>query len=402
MKKLLSYIIVISIMLTTAVSGFAYSDIGSEHGWAKDAIEYLSEKNILNGYDDGAFKPDADVTRAELAKILVCAYDLKEKSISAISYSDIVPSDWYSKYVNAASDLFITPDRKFYPEKQATREEVAFAIYKASKIFDTKQPLKFEDTAEISNDYYDAISSLFYNKIITGYPNNTFGPKSRVTRAEAAAMVHRALTFSVIPEPSRSPTPTDIPSSTEAPEKTPEVKANNYFGLVIKSAVAVENGEKITRLTVLSEGIEEEVVVKDNCKITSVAGDDTINRNDIISYFRDYFGDVRTLQVIYRLGTNTSGLTISLMPTYKFNNTSATIIGEAIKKYPSAIELEDSKGKTGLYGISKNANVYIYKSGKLELSDISMLQDTTYEDRGDYILAVLYDDLLEEILIIKE
>ena len=407
MKKSVCYIVSLSMILSIVLTGFAYSDIGTSHSWAESALNYLDSKNILNGYDDGTFKPDGNVTRAELAKILAISNNLPDQPTK--TFSDVKDSDWFYKYAIAASILFKTPDGKFYPEKFASREEVAYAICTASGYFKTKAMLDFSDTAEITNDYYDAVSILTYNKIITGYEDNTFRPKSNVARIEIAAMVHRALTNSEIPEPAPSPTPEETgkptPNPDEKPAPTPEVKANNYFCLVTKVSTAVENGSAVTKATVYNEGEIEEIVLSDRCKITPLQGssDDSIKANDIVTFFRDAFNDVRTLQVLYRLGSSSSGINPDNMPLYTLKNSSKTVFGEAIKLYKNtAVDLKGRSDKTTLYGISRDVNVYIFKSGKLELSDLSMLMDTTYEEKGDYVLGVLFDDELKEILIIKE
>ena len=410
MKKLLSYIIALSIILTSLMSGFAYSDILESHNWAEEAIDYLNKKNILNGYDDGSFKPNGNVTRAELAKILVCAYDLKEKSISAVLYADVFISDWYYTYASAASGLFKTTDKKFHPERYATREEVAYAIYMASGEFNTKIPLKFSDTSEINNDYYDAVSCLSYNEIIMGYDNNTFKPQNNVSRIEATAMIYRALTQKPIPEPEPvtpevSPVPTKKPTESPTPSPSPNVKANNYFCLVTRVSVVIEDGEAVTKITVYNEGKEEDVIIGEKCRITPLMGttDSDIKRNDIVSYTRDYFGEVRNLQILNRLGSSSAGISLETMPTYKLYDIYLTTFGEAVKLYKNtAIELKVKSGDNKLYGISRDVNVYIYKSGKLELSDLGRLEDTSYKKKGDYVLALLDDDELKEILIIKE
>ena len=412
MKKLLSFLLAVSIVLCSIVSGFAYSDIDERHDWASEAINSLSDKNIINGYEDGTLRPENKVTRAELAKMLVVAYELEDES--SINFKDVKEDDWYYEYVRIASNIFLAGS-EFSPERPATREETAYAIYAASKMFLNKAALSYSDTAEISIFYYDAVSCLVYDEIITGYPDNTFNPKGNVTRAEAVTMLYRAIMTEAKPapteapteSPSMSPSPTAAPSASpsERPTPDPNIKANNYFFLVTRTSTVMENGDTVLRVTGINEGEEEEIVIGERCnlKISDGISGDGIQRNDIISFTRDYFGEVRAAQVLYRLGSSVSSLDFTKIPTYSMGGLYKTAFGEAIKLYrQTGLEIKDKNQQIQLYSIDKNVNVYIYKSGKLELSDLGMLDDTTYEEKGDYILALQYDDELKEILIIKE
>lgn len=58
MKKIISYILCVCMLLGMASAAFAYSDITEDYDWAKEAIRVLSEKNTLNGYPDGTFLPE--------------------------------------------------------------------------------------------------------------------------------------------------------------------------------------------------------------------------------------------------------------------------------------------------------------------------------------------------------
>lgn len=114
MKKCL--IVFVSFLLSTltvfaiAISGTVitpssyYNDINSSHKYF-EAIEYITKENIVNGYEDGTYKPDKLLNRAELLKILMEAnYDDSDfAGYSAVSCFNDVPADqWFTKYICAA------------------------------------------------------------------------------------------------------------------------------------------------------------------------------------------------------------------------------------------------------------------------------------------------------------
>ncbi len=68
--------------------------------WAKDAITYLAEKKILNGKGNYRFCPDDRITREELTKIIVLAFEYDSSNSANSGFADI--SDWAKKYVDCA------------------------------------------------------------------------------------------------------------------------------------------------------------------------------------------------------------------------------------------------------------------------------------------------------------
>ena len=76
-----------------------FSDIDDVE-WAKDAIVYLAEKQIINGKGNNSFCPNDSITREELAKMIVLAFGLEMNENDSSSFSDV--SDWARKYVDCA------------------------------------------------------------------------------------------------------------------------------------------------------------------------------------------------------------------------------------------------------------------------------------------------------------
>ena len=101
MKKVISIFVAVTMIFSSITTAFAtdFSDINGH--WAESTINKWKDKEIITGYPDGTFKPDDPVTRAELAKILTEAFELKEKT-SLEEYDDMDSSSWYYPYVQCS------------------------------------------------------------------------------------------------------------------------------------------------------------------------------------------------------------------------------------------------------------------------------------------------------------
>lgn len=101
-----------------------YTDVKSTD-WFNNAISTLSNMNVINGYPDGTFRPNAGITRAEFAKIAVSFFQDYSRQTLGDLFSDI-SGKWYTEYINLAAELAIVngyPDGTFRPDNLITRAE---------------------------------------------------------------------------------------------------------------------------------------------------------------------------------------------------------------------------------------------------------------------------------------
>lgn len=175
-----------------------FNDI-SDVEWAKEAIEYLAEKEILSGTGEGNFEPNRYITREELVKILDNAFKYSEEAVES-DFSDVDKSAWYYASVSAAAAKGIVlgyEDGSFGIGKFVTREDAAVIVFRAAgtENFGSDAELKFRDNAEISDYAKDAVALLSGNGIISGMDNGSFMPKSQLTRAQAAKLFYELLMY---------------------------------------------------------------------------------------------------------------------------------------------------------------------------------------------------------------
>ncbi|MBR3280435.1 MAG: S-layer homology domain-containing protein [Clostridia bacterium] len=158
MKKLVVITIVIAIALGI-VCGIAFAkeftDIGATH-WAMAYVDDLSNKGIINGYEDGSFKPSGTITRAEFIKLIVSAVSDDQELDNYVKENMGKTKDWYDGYAAYAIILkLITPYTDAEYKEPMPRIEMAQILYKACKnknIIKEERDVELSET-EIANQY---------------------------------------------------------------------------------------------------------------------------------------------------------------------------------------------------------------------------------------------------------
>ncbi len=131
LKKVLALVMVCAMFFT--VSSFAFTDVEEDASYL-EAVTLLSKLGIINGYEDGTFLPDNTITRAEIAKVLVCALNATEQAEGAKAdniFTDVPASHWAAGYVNYAANMGIINGRGngiYDPEAPVTYEEAVKLI----------------------------------------------------------------------------------------------------------------------------------------------------------------------------------------------------------------------------------------------------------------------------------
>ena len=147
------------------------------------------------GYPDKTVRPQNGITRAEVATIffrLLTDETRDANSTKSNSYSDVAAGAWYNHAVSTLSAMGIVKgsNGKFNPNAPITRAE--FAAIAAR--FDDKANTTTADFSDIASHWAkNEISAASTNGWITGYPDGTFRPDNKITRAEAMTLVNRVL-----------------------------------------------------------------------------------------------------------------------------------------------------------------------------------------------------------------
>ena len=184
MKKILFLIMALMIVPVCVFADF--SDVPENH-WAYECINELKEAGVVDGYEDGSFRPEGFVTRAETARILCDIAHLPEGDGK---YPDISEDDWYYTYARDCGRFIVNGD-VFGGNIPITREEFAKAVVLIKGIeADEDSAGDFSDYETIKEPLY--VSSAVEAGFVSGYEDGTFRPEGNVTRAEVCSMLSRA------------------------------------------------------------------------------------------------------------------------------------------------------------------------------------------------------------------
>lgn len=185
-KSLLGFAIALIFVSGTA---YAYTDV--EGHWAEKEIKNLSLNGIINGYSDNSFKPDINMTRAELVTVINRILANKEQNTRYVP--DINTKDWfYSEIRKGIQSGIIQGNTDGYvrPNDYVTREEAIVMIQRALVPATSNTLVEgYEDVDEISSWSKQAMGIFTAKNYIKGYTDNTLKPKNNITRAEVVKII---------------------------------------------------------------------------------------------------------------------------------------------------------------------------------------------------------------------
>lgn len=164
-----------------------------EGHWAEEFIMTLVNLDAIKGYPDNTFKPNNNITRAEFATVLVRAFGLETESDKVFADTK---SHWAKDFIATAATNGIVlgyDENTFGPDDLITREQMAVMITRALKISSQDSNIAFADKENISAWAKDSVAAAVEKGIIEGYPDNTFKPLGKATRAEAVTVIVKAL-----------------------------------------------------------------------------------------------------------------------------------------------------------------------------------------------------------------
>lgn len=160
--------------------------------WAENFIKRLMVAGAISGYPDGTFRPDNTITRAEFIVITAKVLGLKPEDGGV--FTDTA-GHWAQGSISSGVAHGIVSGydaNNFGPDDPITREQMAVMISKAAQLSGGEgEP--YADSSQIASWAREAVAAASAEKIISGYPDNTFRPQAGATRAEAVTVIVKAL-----------------------------------------------------------------------------------------------------------------------------------------------------------------------------------------------------------------
>lgn len=179
--------------------GNANSGITDENGQLILPDVTVTHNAYIEGYDDGTFRPEANITRAEAAAIF--ARNISEQKNEKInngksSFADVKTDKWYTSYIAYLEEYGIIDgydDGTFKPDAEISRAEFVTMAERAYKLFGEVRSEKENIFTDIDNSHWAAehIYTAIAMDWIKGYADGTFRPDNKITRAEVVTIVNR-------------------------------------------------------------------------------------------------------------------------------------------------------------------------------------------------------------------
>ncbi len=200
MNRITSFLIVVAMLFSLVPTVFANPTsefVDFPTGWSYEAMTAAVNNGLLVGYEGSEIRPQANLTRAEMATIITRSFGAKTTA-SIAAYTDVSPSAWYYDYIAKAVKMEVMQGvsrTEMNPEAPITREEV-FTIFARVLVLeggDAGVLNKFPDAGDISSWAKDSIIALAERGYVNGDHLGYANPKANITREEFAQLMHNAI-----------------------------------------------------------------------------------------------------------------------------------------------------------------------------------------------------------------
>ena len=370
LKKVLALVLACATLFT--MSSFAFSDVAEDASYL-EAVTMLSKLGIINGYEDGTFLPDNTITRAEAAKVLVCALNAEDSAKGMADqelFTDVPKTHWAAGYVNYAANFGIIAGRGngiFDPESPVSYEEIVKMVVAM---------LGYTPVANIKGGYptgylYVANSVAKITKGATG----TTGDAAK--RWVVARLVFNSLETKIMePEKWSASDPEYIKGEDNLLKDYIEV--TKVEGVITDTFLAKadfqdKEDQDVDLLISTIDGKTKRALENDNISYNSMPGDTyTVDANG--TYAEDYLG--YTVVAYVKDFDEGSDVLVAVAPKANKNTTLDVAFDDFEKdtvdnsnskyiefEYYANVDDEDTtKGKIS----KKNDDFYVYQNGKLD------------------------------------
>ncbi|MER1957478.1 MAG: S-layer homology domain-containing protein [Solibacillus sp.] len=254
--------------IVPVASAAEVNDINSVASYAKDAVQDLVDRGVIEGDAKGNFNPRNSVTRAEAATIFAKALDLE--STGSINFSDVKSGAWYYDAIAAAVNNGVFQGQgagKFNPSGNLTRSEAAVIYVNAFGLEGSDDLSSFKDASAVKAWAKEAIQIAVANGVLKGDDKGNLNPNANITKQDFAVMFARAEAAVVDPA-------ADLKEALETLKTTSEKLAETVTAenvAAAKTAVA-DAKEAITAVEeALKAAQEAEVVTEEEVKATEEA-----------------------------------------------------------------------------------------------------------------------------------
>ena len=174
-----------------------FTDLGPVGTWYHEAVDYVLRNGLMNGYGNGTFGPNDNLTRAQFVQIL---FNREGRPVVnyLLQYRDVADGAWYTEAIRWATSQGIIcgyGNGMFGPNDNITREQLAVMLWRyAGSPAATDKELHFPDADKAGGYALEALCWAVEKGVMNGYGDGRLGPQGLATRAQVAQMLKNFLT----------------------------------------------------------------------------------------------------------------------------------------------------------------------------------------------------------------
>ena len=282
-NKLLPLALTAAMIVPSVPAMAAPSDIAGH--WAESVITQWQSKGLIQGYEDGTFKPGNTITRAEFVTLMNNAKGFWSEG--SINFSDVKNGSWfYSAVARAVAAGYVKgySDGSFKPNNTITRAEAAVMIANTAKLSANEAgAYRFTDIGSIPAWARGSVGAVVAAGYMTGYPDCSFGANASISRAEAVSSLNRMLGGTAY-RPTQPTTPTTDTTKTTSDDVVIEDKGTTLKNQTVDGNVTIAKSVGNGDVTLRNVTIKGDLIVKGG-------GSNTVTLEDV-----DVRGKVRLLK----------------------------------------------------------------------------------------------------------
>lgn len=239
----------------------APSDIAGH--WAESVITQWQNKGLIQGYEDGTFKPGNTITRAEFVTLMNNAKGFWSEG--SINFSDVKNGSWfYSAVARAVAAGYVKgySDGSFKPGNTITRAEAAVMIANAARLSANEAgAYRFTDVGSIPAWARGSVGAVVAAGYMTGYPDGSFYANASISRAEAVSSLNRMLGGTAY-QPTQPTTPTTDTTKTTSDDVVIEDKGTTLKNQTVDGNVSIAKSVGNGDVTLRNVTIKGDLIVK--------------------------------------------------------------------------------------------------------------------------------------------
>jgi hypothetical protein len=204
------------------VSTSRFSDVPRDF-WAYPYIEYLAAQGIISGYADNTFRPNNNITRGQVAKMITLAQGCPLLDPPVPTFIDVPRAYPFYQYIETVAAHGVVSgyaDHTFRPGNNITRGQISKMITLGEGWTPLNPPAPTFSDVPPAHPFYTYIETVAAHGVVSGYADGTFRPNANATRAQLSKMLYIAISVRPTPTATVTATATATATGTPAPSAT--------------------------------------------------------------------------------------------------------------------------------------------------------------------------------------